>query len=292
MSNSIHKRVIVDIKDGTINLKKEFGIYLAPEENDMYKVHFIMPGPKDTPYENGLYHGMIRLNQNHPFSPPNIHIITPNGRFTAESYPFSKDSRGICTTFTAFHPETWSPVNNIEKVIKGLVSLMCDEPDVGNVGAEFTTVSQKKKFATSSINHVKNDHMANVLFPELIESLNNDTFEPFSENKPETKPVKKSKGKIENEDFESKEDTESEEAPVKRSKGKIVKNESEEAPVKKSKVKIVKNESEEAPVKKSKVKIVKEESEETPVKRSKGKIVKKKESEEAPVKKSKNSKKN
>lgn len=131
--SSVNKRVIKDIQDGIKNLKSEFGIRIAPEESNMYRVHFILPGPEDTPFEGGLYHGMIRLSDNHPHNAPNIHMITPSGRFIPEPCPIPSTSRGICTTATAFHPDTWTPMNNIETVLKGFISLMCD-PYEGGIG--------------------------------------------------------------------------------------------------------------------------------------------------------------
>ena len=167
--NSVNKRVLKDIKEGRKNLKKEFGIYLAPEENDMYNVHFILPGPVDTPFEGGLYHGMIRLNPEHPIKPPNIHMITPNGRFAYESYPI-KNSRGICTNYTAFHPDNWTPVCNIEIILKGFISLMCDKYD-GGIGSIDTSNSIKKELAKSSIYHLLQDPIVKELFPDLYNKL-------------------------------------------------------------------------------------------------------------------------
>ena len=171
-----HKRVIKDISDGRTALKKEFGIYLEPEENDFYRVHFVLPGPEDTPFEGGLYHGMIRLNENHPYKPPNIHMVTPNGRFVAEGCPIPNGSRGICTTTSSFHPETWTPMNNLETVIKGFVSLMCDPFDHG-VGAIDSTDAETRNFAKESIKHIKTDTFVKNLFPDLHQDIVNGKYQ-------------------------------------------------------------------------------------------------------------------
>ena len=172
---SINKRVIKDIREGTENLKKEFGIYIAPEDENIYRVHFVLPGPEDTPFEGGLYHGMIRLNDDHPRCAPNIHMITPSGRFNPEPHPIPNTSRGICTTATAFHPESWTPLNNIETVLKGFISLMCDPSDIGTGGMR-STPEQIKKFAKASIDHLKNDIVIKNLFPDLYEKIINGTY--------------------------------------------------------------------------------------------------------------------
>ncbi|AYV85504.1 MAG: ubiquitin-conjugating enzyme E2 [Satyrvirus sp.] len=171
----INKRVIKDIQDGMKNLKKEFGIHICPEENNFYRIHFILPGPESTPFEGGLYHGMIRLNDDHPYRPPNIHMITPNGRFVTEKHPIPGSSRGICTNFTSFHPESWTPMMNIESVLKGFISLMCDPYD-GGVGGINSTKEQIKKLAKESIPCLLSEPIFKKLFPELYENLSDGSY--------------------------------------------------------------------------------------------------------------------
>ncbi|XWV26932.1 putative ubiquitin-conjugating enzyme E2 [Tupanvirus soda lake] len=210
MSTVVNKRVIKDIRDGIVNLKNDHNILIAPEENDFYKIHFVIPGPDDTPFEGGLYHGMIRLNENHPYGPPNIHMITPSGRFRPEPYPIPNGSRGICTTTSSFHPETWTPMNNIETVIKGFLSLMCDLSDLGVGALETINPNEIKKLAVKSLDHLKSDVAIKMLFPDLHETLVNGTYKPVklsdlskntsSKNTPKQK--KSTNKKIIEEEFE------------------------------------------------------------------------------------------
>jgi ubiquitin-protein ligase len=174
---TVNKRVLKDIAEGTDILKDEFGILIEAEQSNMYNIHFILQGADDTPFEGGLYHGLIRLNPNHPISAPNIHMITPSGRFVPESYPLPVGSRGICTTATAFHPETWTPVTSITTVLKGFVSLMSDLNDVG-VGGMKSSPDQIKKFARESINCLINDQIVKKMFPDLHQSLLDGTYKP------------------------------------------------------------------------------------------------------------------
>ena len=229
MSNVIHKRVMKDINDGRENLKKENGILIEPEENNFYNIHFILPGPEDTPYAGGLYHGMIRLNQEHPFKPPSMYMITPSGRFVAETYPCN--GAGICATFTAFHPEAWTPVQTIESILKGFISFMCDDKDATHVGAVNATDAQRKKYAQNSLNELLSDKKVKELFEDLWNEINNKTYKainigdlnrtcletPKTEIKEEPKKVvsKKSVKKIES-------DSEEEEEPVKVAPKKVV----------------------------------------------------------------------
>ena len=54
------------------------GIRVSPVDSDSFK-HFegVLPGPKDSPYECGLWHVDIILPKNYPFEPPKMKFITP-----------------------------------------------------------------------------------------------------------------------------------------------------------------------------------------------------------------------
>lgn len=175
MTSNINKRVLKDIVDGK-NLRDELNIYIEPEENNYYRVHYILSGPDDTPFEGGLYHGMIKLNDNHPSCAPRIYMFTPNGRFIAESCPEPKNSGGICTTATAYHPDTWTPMNNIGTVLIGFLSLMCEPYDGSSVGGMYSSYDQKKKMAQESLEHLKSDTYVKNLFPELHKRIVDGTY--------------------------------------------------------------------------------------------------------------------
>jgi ubiquitin-conjugating enzyme E2 J2 len=294
MNSTVNKRVLKDITDGTKNLKAEYGIYLAPEEDNYYNVHFVLPGPPDTPYEKGLYHGMIRLNKNHPFAPPNIYVMTPSGRFVPDSYPILPDNRGICVSFTAFHPESWSPSLNIESVLKGFISFMCDDKD-GGMGSILTTpVEKRKQMAKDSYKHLVKEPIVQTLFPELCVEIANKTYVQFKMNTKQT-IITTPKKKIE--PSSKKKESSAEEEPIKKPKKKNTKNtsSSEEEPIKKPKKKNTKNtsSSEEEPIIKPKKKNTKDilSSEEEIIIKPKKKMVKKQlsssESEENPLSKPK-----
>ena len=48
---TINKRVLKDISEGQPNLLNECGIYMAPEENNYYNIHYVITGPPKTPFE-------------------------------------------------------------------------------------------------------------------------------------------------------------------------------------------------------------------------------------------------
>ena len=52
-----------------------FGV-LGWWQDDMYEWHFTIRGPEDTPFEGGVYHGIIRLPSEYPMRPPSILFLT------------------------------------------------------------------------------------------------------------------------------------------------------------------------------------------------------------------------
>ena len=316
MRSNVNKRVLKDVADAIKNLKEEYGIYIAVEEDNYYNVHFVMPGPPDTPYESGLYHGMIRLNPNHPLNAPNVHMITPSGRFEAESHPIPSSSRGICFTYTSFHPEAWCASLTVESVIKGFISFMCDDNDKGQLSIQ-TPINKRKQLAIESHKKLLAEPIVEKLFPELCAMLKKGTYVPFKHNDPtkiktieskkpvpkkstevieisseseeEVKPKKKLSKKV-----QSSSESEEEVKPKKKLNKKVqLPSESEEEEVKPKKKLNKKvqssSESEEVilkkkPIKKSNKKIVSSSSESEeliPVSKTKKKISKKVESSES-----------
>uniref|UniRef100_A0A915NHT4 UBC core domain-containing protein n=1 Tax=Meloidogyne floridensis TaxID=298350 RepID=A0A915NHT4_9BILA len=55
--------------------------HAQPLEENLFEWHFTVRGPPDTVYSEGVYHGRILLPVEYPMKPPNLRLLTPNGRF-------------------------------------------------------------------------------------------------------------------------------------------------------------------------------------------------------------------
>lgn len=161
------KRVLRDIEVGRANLPK-LGMHIAPLEENLRDIHFLMPGPTETPYAGGLYHGLLRLSDDHPSRPVTLHMFTPSGRFVVSDQPVPKTSRGICTTNTVYHENSWTPLNTIENVLIGFQSFMAEDPDCG-IGSIKDSKEKRQKFATASLEHLKkHDQVACSMFAHVL----------------------------------------------------------------------------------------------------------------------------
>jgi ubiquitin-protein ligase len=141
------KRKLLDVETGRRALEAH-GFHVATDDN-IHDVHFLMPGPAGTPYEGGLYHGLLRLDECHPLKPPTINMFTPSGRFLPVNYPVPRTDRGICTTNTVYHANEWSPLNNVENILIGFQSFMADESEHG-IRSILQPAEQRRQMARQS----------------------------------------------------------------------------------------------------------------------------------------------
>lgn len=53
------------------------GVSARPLSNNLYTWHGNLRGPKDSPYEGGVFHIVINFPPNYPVKPPTITLCTP-----------------------------------------------------------------------------------------------------------------------------------------------------------------------------------------------------------------------
>lgn len=89
----------------------------------------------------------IALPTDYPLAPPSLRCLTPSGRFQVGSQ--------ICTTFTAFHPESWSPLYTFESILISLISLMADDRETRHLGAvhPLPPAGERRALAAASRDH-------------------------------------------------------------------------------------------------------------------------------------------
>ena len=75
---------------------------------------------------------------------PNIQFCTENGRFEV--------NENICTTFTAYHQESWLPTWNIKNIIIGLRS-MFSEDTPGAIASIVCSDDARKMFSAKSVTY-------------------------------------------------------------------------------------------------------------------------------------------
>lgn len=158
-------------------LKKEYsqltkkpppGCCVRPLETNFLHAHFLLGYNDDdgifydTPYEGGIYYGVLQFPTNYPMAPPSVIMRTPSGRFAV--------NQKICFSMSDFHPELWHPGWSIGTILIGLVSFMnSEEITTGGVSA---SNHYRVDMAKQSLEHcMEKDKLAMELFKEELKAV-------------------------------------------------------------------------------------------------------------------------
>ncbi|XP_003742992.1 ubiquitin-conjugating enzyme E2 J1 [Galendromus occidentalis] len=115
--------------------------FAQPLEDNLFEWHFTVRGPPDSDYDGGIYHGRILLPSEYPMKPPNIIIMTPNGRF--------ETNKKICLSISGHHPETWQPSWSLRTAMLALIGFMPTQGE-GAIGSLDCPSDERKKMARKS----------------------------------------------------------------------------------------------------------------------------------------------
>ncbi|GMH87145.1 hypothetical protein TrVE_jg6882 [Triparma verrucosa] len=137
------------------------GFVARPLESNYLHCHFLLFGTvfHSSPYEGGIYHGVLQFPKTYPNSPPSVLFRTESGRFQV--------NKKICFSMSDYHPELWNPIWALKTIIIGLTSFMNgDEMTTGGVK---TTKEQRVRYARNSLSDVmENDALAVEIFGDFL----------------------------------------------------------------------------------------------------------------------------
>lgn len=137
-------------------------IHAEPDPKNILHWHYVITGPPDTPYYNGIYHGMLKFPKEYPFKAPQILMFTPNGRFLT--------NKPLCLSMSSYHPEKWNPAWGVGTILVGLLSFMTsNESDGKALGMMKTSDKLKSKLAEESFEfNRKTDRVHGEIFNDLF----------------------------------------------------------------------------------------------------------------------------
>jgi ubiquitin-protein ligase len=126
-------RIMSDYVD--FNKNKPDGIYLWIDKSNIFQQYALIIGPENTPYFGGYYFFNIKFPDNYPEHPPEVKLMTINGkvRFNPNLYQCGKVCLSILGTWAG---PAWKPIMNIRLVLNSIVSLMGEYPIQNEPGFE------------------------------------------------------------------------------------------------------------------------------------------------------------
>jgi len=132
---SVPKRVIKDIKNFQSSNLNESGIYCHFDEADFTRVKVLIIGPKDTPYQNGLYLFNLDFPSSYPFEPPKVKFVTygKNIRFNPNLYVSGKVCLSILGTWSG---PSWTSCCTLSTVLLSIQTLLNEYPIQNEPGWE------------------------------------------------------------------------------------------------------------------------------------------------------------
>lgn len=130
--DSIH-RLVSDIRNIRKNPLHSEGIYYTHDDEEMLKGYVMIVGPRDTPYENGLYFFDVLFPTDYPHSPPSFNYLTNDGktRFNPNLYRSGKVCLSILNTWRG---EQWTSCQTLASVLLTLVTIFNENPLMNEPG--------------------------------------------------------------------------------------------------------------------------------------------------------------
>lgn len=115
-------RLFKELKEVSRASKCDSGIDLKPDENNIYAWKGLLQGPKDTPFEGGVFEVVLKVPQQYPLVAPAVRFKTkifhPNVHFKTGE---------ICLDILK---TAWSPAWTLQSVCQAIIALMSDSaPD-------------------------------------------------------------------------------------------------------------------------------------------------------------------
>ncbi|CAF1157152.1 unnamed protein product, partial [Didymodactylos carnosus] len=129
------------------------GMFIAPSPDNITKIHALIVGPFDTPYEGGFFYFLIRCPPDYPIRSPRVRLMTTGNntvRFNPNLYRNGKVCLSILGTWSG---PSWSPAQCISSLLISIQSLMSEKPYHNEPGFEHERTTGDSKLYNEIIRH-------------------------------------------------------------------------------------------------------------------------------------------
>lgn len=132
MAASASKRLFKEYK--ALSSDAPDGITAGPlNEDDMFTWEALIEGPKDTPFEGGIFPASLTFPRDYPLAPPKMKFTTeiwhpnvyPNGEVCISILHAPGDDPMQYEQAS----ERWSPIQSVEKILISVMSMLAEPND-------------------------------------------------------------------------------------------------------------------------------------------------------------------
>jgi ubiquitin-protein ligase len=172
------------ILKNSIILSQDASIFFMAEKDNINKMRFIISGPKNTPYEYGLFIFNMTIPMNYPSRPPFVKLSNTGGkRFNPNLYDSGKVCLSLLGTWKGDKGESWnSETSTFYQLLISIQSqILIDEPYFNEPGYE-------KYIGTSTGNNSSKAYNENI-YQYTIDHAMIDLLNVSNENYPEFREV-------------------------------------------------------------------------------------------------------
>lgn len=144
------------------------GMFISPDPDNITRIHALVVGPFDTPYEGGFFYFVIRCPPDYPIRAPRCRLMTTGNstvRFNPNLYRNGKVCLSILGTWTG---PSWSPAQCISSLLISIQSLMSENPYHNEPGFE----NERSPGDSKAYNDIIRHETLRVAVCEMLENPN------------------------------------------------------------------------------------------------------------------------
>jgi ubiquitin-protein ligase len=164
----------------SITLHKDASIFFCIQKNNVNKIRFMISGPKNTPYEYGLFIFDMTMSSDFPSKPPLVNFSNNGGkRFNPNLYDSGKVCLSLLGTWRGDKGESWnSAISTFNQLVISIQSqIMIDEPYFNEPGYEKTIGTENGKKMSSEYNYNIRQYTLDHTINNLLENNNYPEFQ-------------------------------------------------------------------------------------------------------------------
>jgi ubiquitin-protein ligase len=187
LSKETIRRLLLDIKNISINPLTDNGIYYIHDDEDLLKGYALIIGPDDTPYFGGFYFFEFQFPTDYPHSPPIVLYRTnhDNIRFNPNLYTNGKVCISLLNTWKG---EQWTSCQTLSTILLNLCTVLCkdsllNEPGVSTNHQDFINYNNVIEYKNIDIAIIKMMRKQEGVFLPHFEAFYPIMKEQFLKNK-------------------------------------------------------------------------------------------------------------